>query len=168
MALQGGSGSSGRPDVKEPYYIQAWEAKVDERRADGLCINCPDDDLQPATNGDRCGYHAEINRAKCLLWSRLHADEKSEYDKDRKAAWRAQNLCPICPEHRALLPGFKKCLECRVKHRSASKKKPQNRVSLDSAMRGEPEPALEALKVLRGAKYQPRVWNPTEALEDDK
>src|SRR6185369_6802169 len=53
--------------------LAGWNKFVAERRATGTCVNC----REPSVAGElRCAKHKEINRAKCLLWSRVHPDAK--------------------------------------------------------------------------------------------
>jgi hypothetical protein len=142
--------------IKKPSAATLrWRAHVKARQAAGECINCPKDDLRAATHGQRCGLHARINQAKCLLWTRAHPEKYAE-ENVRKKALVDSGRCAKCWQHRKVAKGRRSCRPCLRRHAEHNQRLRNGGPRL--VERKTEAELRQAKRVLRVAGVETRTW----------
>lgn len=100
------------------YARDRWRQWSKERKKEGKCAYCHRKSFNQTL---RCRTHTEYNKAICKAWIAKNKDHKVAYDLNRLNSWISLNRCPSCKDHRPLAAPYKRCLDCRIRHRKYKK-----------------------------------------------
>lgn len=96
---------------------EQWRCWQEQRRAEQRCISCARRaHVRPSGYVElRCRHHKEVNRVRCLTWSRAHPEHAREQYLKSKALIDS-GFCR-CSAHTLLRDGFRRCDACRKRGR---------------------------------------------------
>jgi hypothetical protein len=99
-----------------------WRLWAIARRGLGKCIECR---AKTVENNCRCKKHRRANILKGRAYYATHKDQMNSREQEWREKLISQGLCPNCPQHHALEPGYRRCADCRAIHQAYKADSPE-------------------------------------------